>query len=81
MTETYLNAKSFMAQHRAKSAEIISAEKQLEIYGSLLELGRITQTDYMEAQNEVLRLRTELREIEAKILNCFYTLDNGIESA
>ncbi len=81
VTETYLNAKSLLAQHKAKSAEIISAEKQLEIYGSLLELGRITQTDYMEAQNEVLRLRAERREIETKILNCFYTLDNGIESA
>ena len=34
----------------------------------------------MEAQNEVLRLRVERREIEVKILNCFYTLDNGIES-
>ena len=81
VNETYLNAKSFMAQHKAKSADIISAEKQLEIYGSLLELGRITQTDYMEAQNEVLRLKAEIREIEMKILNCFYALDNGIESA
>ena len=81
VNETYLNAKSFMTQHKAKSAEIISAEKQLEIYSSLLELGRITQTDYMEAQNEVLRLKAEIREIETKILNCFYTLDNGIESA
>ncbi|MDE6594197.1 MAG: TolC family protein [Oscillospiraceae bacterium] len=80
VTETYLNAKSFMAQHRAKSAEIILAEKQLEISRSLLELGRITQTDHMEAQNEVLRLKTEIKEIETKILKYYYILDNGVES-
>lgn len=68
-------------RHKSKTAEINSAEKRLEISDGLLQMGRITQTEYMEAENEVLRLKYELREIEAEILSCFYILDNGIESA
>lgn len=79
--EVYLNAKTYISRHKSKTAEINSAEKRLEISDGLLQMGRITPTEHMEAENEVLRLKYELREIEAEILSCFYILDNGIESA
>lgn len=80
VTETCLNASAYKAQRKAVAAEIAAAEKRFEISKGLLEEGRITETALMEAQNEVLKLKCELDEIEAKIMVCFYILDNKIEN-
>lgn len=80
VTETCLNASAYKAQRKAVAAKIAAAEKRLEISKGLLEEGRITETALMEAQNEVLKLKCELDEIEAKIMVCFYILDNKIEN-
>lgn len=80
VTETCLNASTYKAQRKAVAAEIAAAEKRLEISKGLLEEGRITETALMEAKNEVLKLKCELDEIEAKIMVCFYILDNKIEN-
>lgn len=80
VTETCLNASAYKAQRKAVAAEIAAAKKRFEISKGLLKEGRITETALMEAKNEVLKLKCELDEIEAKIMVCFYILDNKIEN-
>lgn len=76
VTETCLNASAYKEQRKAVAAEIAAAKKRFEISKGLLKEGRITETALMEAQNEVLKLKCELDEIEAKIMVCFYILDD-----